>query len=337
MADPCFFSKSAPRSIDDLAEKSGTTLMRRGSTIEQITDVASLEAADAHAVSFFDNPKYIEQVKRSKAAACFVHPKHVDIAPNHMALLVSDDPYRAYAAAAQYFYPSAAAETALSEHAHIDPTAHIGASVRIDAGATIGAHVQLGDRCHVGAGAILKDHVRIGEDTTIDAGSILSHAHIGDRVTIHRNVNIGQDGFGFALSAHGHRKVPQLGRVIVEDDVEIGAGTCIDRGSGPDTVIGQGTKIDNLVQIGHNVHIGRGCVLVAQVGIAGSTQIGDGVILGGQVGIGGHLTVGAGARIAGGSGVVADVPAGTTYGGYPAVPVTQWHRQSITLHKLVKK
>jgi UDP-3-O-[3-hydroxymyristoyl] glucosamine N-acyltransferase len=160
---------------------------------------------------------------------------------------------------------------------------------------------------------------------------------VGNHVILHRGVHIGQDGFGFALGRGGHVKVPQLGRVIIEDHVEIGSGTCIDRGTGPDTHIGEGSKIDNLVQIGHNVQIGKQSVIVAQVGIAGSTRIGDGAVLGGQVGIAGHLKIGPGVKLAARSGVMEDIPAGAAYGGSPAVPVKDWHRQTLTLNKLIKQ
>ena len=178
--------------------------------------------------------------------------------------------------------------------------------------------------------------MEIGEDTHIGALTTISHAVIGQRVIIHRGVHIGQDGFGFALGRDGHVKVPQLGRVMVDDDVEIGSGTTIDRGTGPDTIIGEGAKIDNLVQIGHNVHIGKRAVVVAQCGISGSTRVGDGAVLGGQVGIAGHLKIGAGAKVAAKSGVMTDIPSGASYGGSPAIPVNDWHRQTIALSRIIK-
>jgi UDP-3-O-[3-hydroxymyristoyl] glucosamine N-acyltransferase len=208
---------------------------------------------------------------------------------------------------------------------------------QIDAGAVIGAHAEIAADCHIGANAVIGEGVALGANCRIGANSTISHAILGSRVYIHPGVRIGQDGFGFAMGPAGHLKVPQLGRVVVHDDVEIGANTTIDRGAGPDTVIGAGCRIDKLVQIGHNVQLGRGCVLVAQTGISGSTKLGDFVITAGQAGLTGHLTIGSGARIAAQAGVMRDVAPGETVGGSPAVPVTQWLRQTALLGQLAQK
>jgi UDP-3-O-[3-hydroxymyristoyl] glucosamine N-acyltransferase len=281
-------------------------------------DVAALDQAGAEQVSFLDNPKYLEQFEKSKAAACFVREKYASRAPKSMALLVTETPYSAYALAAQYFYPPSAA-SGISPHAHIAKTATIGNNCQIAAGVVIGEGCVIGDECNIGA------------NTTI------SHSIIGNRAIIHRGVHIGQDGFGFAPGPRGILKVPQLGRVIIGHDVEIGSGSCIDRGAGPDTVIGDGCKIDNLVQIGHNAQLGKMVVIAAGCGIAGSTRIGDGTMLGGQVGIAGHLTIGRGVKIAAQSGVMSDIPDGATYGGGPAMPIKDWHRQTAALKKLAGK
>jgi UDP-3-O-[3-hydroxymyristoyl] glucosamine N-acyltransferase len=201
----------------------------------------------------------------------------------------------------------------------------------------VGARAEIGRRTLIGANAVIGPGVVIGDDCVVGAGATISHSLIGDRVNVYPGARLGQDGFGFAMGPEGHLKVPQLGRVIVEDDVEIGANTTIDRGAGPDTVIGAGTKIDNLVQIGHNVRLGRGCILVAQVGISGSTRFGDGVAAGGQAGFTGHLHVGAGARIAAQSGVMRDVEPGATIGGSPAVPIQEFLRQGVVLHRLARR
>lgn len=337
MVDARFFVNHGPFTVADLAAATGAQLFSQDTATRKLGDVAPLDRASANDISFFDNTKYIEQFLNSAAGACFVRPKFSEQAPKTMALLITDDPYRCYAMAAQKFYPTdIKATNSIAPSAIIDPSAKIGKEVTIMAGAVIGANVQIGDGSRIGANCVLHDGVEVGKGCQIGALSSFSHCIIGDRVLIHRGVHIGQDGFGFALGREGHIKVPQLGRVVIENDVEIGAGTAIDRGTGPDTFIGEGTKIDNLVQIGHNVQIGRRAVIVAQCGISGSTRIGDGVVLAGQAGLSGHIKIGHGAKIAAKSGVIGDVPAGASYGGYPAVPVQEWHRQTIALSRLVK-
>ncbi|MBX9727014.1 MAG: UDP-3-O-(3-hydroxymyristoyl)glucosamine N-acyltransferase [Rickettsiales bacterium] len=301
-----------------------------------LSDVAPLDRASETDISFFDNSKYVDQFSNSSAGACFVREKYISLAPQGMALLITEDPYRCYALAAQRFYPLHKSATGIAPTAHIHPTAVLGDEVAIGPGAVIGANCVIGNRSAIGANSVIGDGVMIGDDTNIGPLTSITQSMIGNRVIIHRGVHIGQDGFGFALGREGHVKVPQLGRVIIGDDVEIGSGTTIDRGTGPDTMIGDGAKIDNLVQIGHNVQIGKRAVIVAQVGISGSTRIGDGAVLGGQAGIAGHLKIGAGAKLAAKSGVMTDIPAGSSYGGSPAVPAVDWHRQTIALSRLIK-
>ncbi|MFO1242743.1 MAG: UDP-3-O-(3-hydroxymyristoyl)glucosamine N-acyltransferase [Rickettsiales bacterium] len=337
MADPRFFENSGAISLTAIAEITGATVANVSSKDVKIKDVAPLDRAGPEDIGFLDNAKYVDSFRASRAGACFIREKHVRDAPASMAVLITEDPYRCYALVAQKFYPFIPLTENISSAAHIDKSAKLGKNLCIAPGAVIGKNVEIGDGCMIGANAVIHDGVKIGTDTRIGALCSISHAYIGDHVIIHRSVHIGQDGFGFALGREGHVKVPQLGRVIIEDHVEIGAGTCIDRGTGPDTVIGEGTKIDNLVQIGHNVQIGRGAVIVAQVGISGSTRIGDGAVLGGQVGIAGHLRIGAGARIAAQAGVMSDIPSGETHGGSPSVPIKDWHRQTIAVAQLVKQ
>jgi len=266
-----------------------------------------------------------------------VHPRLAAKAPASMTVLTTADPYRAYALAAQAFYPAPTARGAIAPTASVDPSARIGEGSDIAPGAVIGASAEIGRRCRIGPNVVIGPGVVIGDDCFIGPCASLTYCIVGKRAILHAGVRVGQDGFGFALGPGGHLKVPQLGRVLIEDDVEIGANTTIDRGAGPDTVIGAGTKIDNLVQIAHNVRLGRGCVVVSQVGISGSTKVGDFVIIGGQVGLTGHLTIGDGARIAAQSGVMRDVERGATVAGSPALPAREHWRQVATLAELAKK
>jgi UDP-3-O-[3-hydroxymyristoyl] glucosamine N-acyltransferase len=341
MADDRFFKNAGAISAESIATLTGAVITQRsGGSIDNsrlFTNVAPLDRATESDISFLDNVKYIDSFTQSNAGACFVRPKYTERAPDNMVLLVTDEPYYAYALTARHFYPDPEMVPTVSPQAVIDSSATIGKACRIDAGAVIKEHVKIGDHCWIGANTVVDSHVEIGSHSRIGANCTLSHTIIGQHVITHRGVHIGQDGFGFAASRRGVVKVPQIGRVLIGDDVEIGSGTCIDRGAGPDTVIGQGCKIDNLVQIGHNVHIGKYVIIVAQCGIAGSSHIGDGVMLGGQVGIAGHVRVGAGARIAAQSGVMTDIPAGATYGGSPAVPARDWHRQTVAMAKIAKK
>ncbi len=339
MADPRFFQRAVSLQLEEIAALTNANI-QAGSDISPsllVEDIAPLDRAEKNQISFLDNVKYVEVFAASKAGACFVRSKFTHRAPSGMALLVTEDPYRCFAVIAQKFYPSVLQHKGVSPAAHIAPSAKLGRNCTVEAGATLGDNVELGDNTYISAGAVVHTGVIIGADSQIGASSTLSHCIIGNNVIIHRGVHIGQDGFGFALGREGHIKVPQLGRVIIEDNVEIGSGTCIDRGTGPDTFIGAGTKIDNLVQIGHNVHVGRHCIIVAQVGISGSTRIGDGVMLGGQAGLAGHLKIGSGVRVVAQSGVIADIPAGETHGGSPSVLVKNWHRQTVALAKLAAK
>ncbi|MGE0753964.1 MAG: UDP-3-O-(3-hydroxymyristoyl)glucosamine N-acyltransferase [Alphaproteobacteria bacterium] len=321
MADRRFFEHAGPQRLEDIAQRvhARLVLAKNGSGILQARDVAPLETATGEDISFLDNVKYIASFAASNAGACFVRERYADRAPTHMTLLVTEEPYTAYALTAQLFYPAPRLNAEISPHAHVANSAKIGKGTRIDAGVVIGENVEIGEHCHIGA------------------VSTITHSIIGHHVVIHRGVHIGQDGFGWAPGKGGLTKVPQLGRVMIGDHVEIGSGTCIDRGSGPDTVIGSHSKIDNLVQIGHNVHIGQHVVIAAQAGLAGSTKVGNGVMIGGQAGISGHVTIGDGAKLAAQAGIMTDVPAGATYGGSPAVPARDWHKRTVAVAKLVNK
>jgi UDP-3-O-[3-hydroxymyristoyl] glucosamine N-acyltransferase len=337
MADPRFFSVAGPFTVAELAQRIGARIAGAGDAGRVLRDVAPLETAAPDQVSFLDNPKYLDALRRTRAGAAFVHPDKAAAAPPGLTLLLTPAPYRAYAMVAQAFYPEPPPVPGVAAGAVVDPSARLGDGCRIEPNAVVGPGAELGRACHIGANAVIGPGCVLGDGVRVGANASLSHCLVGARVRIYPGVRIGQDGFGFAPDPTGHVKVPQLGRVIIGDDVEIGANCTIDRGAGPDTVIGAGTMIDNLVQIGHNVQIGRGCVLVAQSGISGSTRLGDFVMVGGQVGIIGHLTIGSGARVAGQSGVTRDLAPGETVMGSPAVPIRDHHRQVLLLRHLAAK
>jgi UDP-3-O-[3-hydroxymyristoyl] glucosamine N-acyltransferase len=337
MADPRFFDRAGPFTLEALAKLSGALLLHPECGGLLFRDVRPLETAGPEDVSFLENRKYLDAFIRSRAGAAFVDGQVAERAPPGMALLVSPEPYRAYALAAQAFYPARLVTPRRAASAAIDPSASVPEDCDVGPNAVIEQRARLGRRCRIGANTVIAAGVEIGDDCRIGPNVTLSHCVIGSRVVLHPGVRIGQEGFGFAPDAAGPIKVPQLGLVLIGDDVDIGANTTIDRGSGPDTVIGPGSMIDNLVQIGHNVVLGRGCILAGQVGISGSTKLDDFVMVGGQGGIAGHLHVGSGARIAAKSGIMRDIPAGETVCGSPAVPLTEFMRQTAVLQRLARK
>jgi UDP-3-O-[3-hydroxymyristoyl] glucosamine N-acyltransferase len=337
MPDSRFFQRTGPHSLNELARLSGARLAEPGDGDRLIEDVAPLETAGPADVTFLDNRKYVDAFAGSGGGAAFVSEALVGRAPAGMALLLTREPYKAFARAVQAFYPAKPVIAGRAPSAIIDPTASVPDDCAIGANVVIEAGVRLGARCEIGANTVIGTRVEIGDDCRIAANVTLSHCLIGSRVVLHPGVRIGQPGFGFAPDAGGAVKIPQLGRVMIGDDVDIGANTTIDRGSGHDTIIGPGSMIDNLVQIGHNVVLGRGCILAGQVGISGSTRLGDFVMAGGQAGLAGHLNIGTGARIAARAGLMKDVPAGETVAGTPAMPAIAFFRQVAMMQRLARK
>ena len=336
MADSRFFEVAGPFTLGEIAEIVGVDLAGDADPERIFTDVAALAAAGPADVSFLDNKRYMAQFQASAAGACIVAPSHAERAPKGMALLLTPKPYRAYALVAGAFYPKAPHGAGQHPTALVDPSARIGAGTRIGPGVVIGANVEIGRDCLIKANAVIEDGVVVGEGTEIGANAFLSHCLIGKRCTFHSGVCIGNRGFGFTLDPEGYVDVPQLGRVIVEDEVEVGANSTIDRGAGPDTIIGAGSKIDNLVQIGHNVTLGRGCVLVSQSGIAGSTKLEDRVMVAAQAGVAGHLTIGKGARLSAKCGIMRDIPPGQAVAGIPGMPIKEFFRLCAIWQRQVK-
>ncbi|GJD69546.1 UDP-3-O-(3-hydroxymyristoyl)glucosamine N-acyltransferase [Methylobacterium gnaphalii] len=343
MSDRLFFKSNGSLSLAGIAEAAGVALPEGADPDAVVTGVASLESAGPDDLAYMDNARYGDALEATRARVCLVSKRFAARVPEGTLALVTRDPYRVYATLLGRLYPDALrpgslfAAAGISPGAHVHPEARLEDGVRVDPGAVVGPGAEIGSGTVIGPGAVVGPGVCIGRDSAIGAGATLTNALVGNRVIIHPGARIGQDGFGFAMGAGGHLKVPQIGRAIIQDDVEIGANTTIDRGASRDTVIGEGTKIDNLVQIAHNVVIGRHCVIVSGVGISGSTTLEDYVVLGGQVGVVGHLRIGMGSQIAGSSNVNRDVPPGSRWGGTPAKPVRAWFRELTTLARLAER
>lgn len=334
MPDPRFYRREGPRSLADLAAMTGTRPAPGADAGLLISDVGQLETAGAGDIVYVAAKEFIPAWQASKCGACVTTDAFAKDAPGGCAVLIAGDPRVAFAAIAEAFYPLN--EPSVNA-APIAPDATIGKNVRLAPGAVVGAKASIGDNVSIGANSVIGPGVVIGANSFVGANVTVFYALIGAKVILHPGVRIGQDGFGFAPTPMGLRKIPQLGRVIVHDDVEVGANTTIDRGAVGDTVIGAGTKIDNLVQIGHNVVIGRSCVIVAQVGISGSCTLGDGVVLGGQVGMADHVELADGAQVGAQSGVMRNVGRGEVVLGTPAKPVRQFWREIAALSRLTKR
>lgn len=332
MSARSFFRGDKRITVGEIAKLTGAELRRDADPTRAITGIAALDRGGPSDLVCLDHAGYSDQDRTSTAGACLTDRKLANRVPSNVALLVVERPFQAFIDAARVLFPDALrpsslftggeAVSGIADGAVIHPSARLESGVSIDPGAIVGAGVEIGSGTVIGANAVIGADVRIGRHCAIGPGASVTYALIGDRVTLHAGCRIGQegmgDGFGFAQHTNAAKKLPQIGRVIIQDDVEVGAGASVDRGGLVDTIIGEGTKIDNLVQVGQNVVIGRHCVVVAQVGIAGGVVLEDYVMLGRQVGVADNLIIGEGAKIGAQSAVLSNVPAGLSWSGNPA-------------------
>jgi UDP-3-O-[3-hydroxymyristoyl] glucosamine N-acyltransferase len=340
MADPRFYDNRGPLSLGEVCAKIGVTVPDGADARRVYADVASLSGATGDQISFFTGDKPVPAFDQTAAGAVLVSVKALPklTMPGATVVIAAASVQHAFAAVVELFYPDCQ-RIAGPFNTGVDPTAKLGNGVKLGAGVVVGPGAEIGDGTHIGPNVVIGRGVAIGRDCEIAGNTVIACAYIGDGVVILPGAQIGQPGFGFASSAAGHTKIPQIGRVIIQDRVEIGACVTIDRGALGDTVIGEGTKIDNLVQIGHNTVIGRHAIIVAQVGISGSCEIGDFVVLAGQVGVSDHVKIGAGARLGGKCGAMIGqvLEAGQDYGGVPARPVREWLKGMAAVNAMIKK
>lgn len=337
MADSRFYDNTGALTLARIAEITDSRIAS-GASGKLICDVAALDDARADQLSYCEGAKFKGALQRARAGAVLVPETMAAFVPASSAALICAHPALGMAKVAHAFYrnPSLFWPKERPPVHPIAPSARVGEGTIVAPNVFISEDVEIGDNCIISFGAVIGRGVKIGHNASIGPHVSISHALIGDRCVIHGGTRIGQDGYGYIGGPSGHFKIPQLGRVIVQDDVEIGANTAIDRGAFGDTIIGEGTKIDNLVQLGHNTRIGRRCIIVAQVGFSGSITLGDLVVLGGQVGIADHVTIGAGSTIAAKAGVTRSLDGGQIYGGFPAKPVKQWRREVGAVSRLAK-
>jgi len=337
MADDRFFHAEGPFTLAEIAARAQIKLPDGAPIERKFRGVAPLESAGVEDVSVFSDARLASSFATSHAGVIVTSAKLADLPHNGSHILVARDPRFAFAAIGLLFHPRGVDKPGIHETALIDSSAELGSGCQIDSGVVIGPGARIGDGSQISSHAVIGAGVVLGAGCTVGANAVISHALIGAGVRIGCGTVIGGEGFGVVLGPTGLMCSAQIGRVLIEDNVRIGGNCTIDRGALADTVIGRGTMIDNLVQIGHNVRIGSNCIFAGQAGVAGSVTIADNVMVGGQVAISDHLTVGTGARIAGKAGVMRDVAPGEAVAGYPAIPVRQWHRQNVFLGRSVQK
>ena len=331
MPDTRFYEDLGPLTAGDLASAAGARVADPDRGGLEIGCVAPLGRADQRSASFYSDRRYLADLGGTQAGACFISEAYAKDLPIGCLALVTEEPQTAYARAALRLHRGRRLGPA---DPRIHPDAEIEDDVVLQHGVVVGAGAQIGRGTEIGANSVVGPGVAIGRGCVIGANVTIGYALIGDRVRIMAGSVIGEAGFGVAAGKGGALDIPQLGRVIIQDGVSIGACTCVDRGAWDDTVIGENSKIDNLVQIAHNVRLGRNCILAGHVGLSGSVVVGDGAMFGGRAGIADHLTIGPGAMITAAAGVMHDVPAGERWAGVPAKPGRQFMRESAWLTKM---
>ena len=337
MVDPRFFISAGPFSIAALTAK--IAIEEHDVDIE-LSGVASLMEAGPEDLTFFSTSKHKDELTATRAAAVLVRPEHAGLLPNGCLALLCDDPYRSMAEATKLFFPEAAQSrppnSVQGSAENIHPDAMLGDNVTLEPNVVIGAGAEIGDGCYIGAHARIGHGVVLGHNCTVGANATISYALLGDHVIVHSGANIGCDGFGFA-PGESHVKIPQIGRAILQAEVEVGGNTVIDRGALGDTVIGEGSKLDNLVHIAHNVQMGRHCFITATCAIAGSTTLGDYVQMGGGAKVTGHVEIGDNCLISANSTVLRSFPDGSKIAGSPARLRSELYRDQAFISRLRKK
>lgn len=336
MVDTAFYRNNGPLSLAEIARICEARIAENDKSTIEISNIATMENAKAGDVCFFYDKKSKEQAGRIKATACITTEELSQFVAPGVVVLICNNPKLGYVKLNTVLYEVQLPDAHIAASAKIDSTAEIGFNCFIGENVVIGSNVEIGNNCVIEANAVIEHSCKIGNGCRIGVGAHLAFCKTGDNCYIFSGARIGQDGFGFMMVNGQHKRIPQLGLVIIGNDVEIGANACVDRGALDDTVIGDGCRIDNLVQVAHNVKLGRGCILVSQVGIAGSTELGDYVVCGGQVGIADHIKIGSGTQIAAQSGVISNIGPGEVVMGYPTVPIKQFMRQAMFLQNAVK-
>jgi len=337
MIDSRFYQNKGPFTLAQIATICQAELSDASKAEVSINDIASIYNGGQGEISFFFDRKKKDQAAMIKTTACITTPAFVELIPQDVIILTCDNPHDAFIKLNLAMYEEIKQAPKIHEKAVISPTAKIGKDCYIGANAVVGDGAIIGDNCYLEPNCTIGDNCILGNNCRIGANANVMHATLGNNVYIYGGARIGWDGFGFQTVAGQHRRIPQLGRVIIGNDVEIGANSCVDRGALDDTVIGDGCRIDNLVQVAHNDKLGRGCILVAQVGIAGSCTFGNYVVAGGQVGFADHLHIGDMAQIGAQSGVMRDIEAGSTVMGTPAIGARDFMKQTACVQKLWKK